>query len=187
LAELQTEIEKRELSYEQQVALFHRIKDTMNDPDQHADALELMKELEQHPSLLAAVFKEINAYLSEEAPGRAPKAEIAGAAADSALPTTTLAPSGTVAHLSIRRPKASYPIARGYGIHVDGEKIGAVRDNQTATFDILAGSHTLYIQLDWVKSAPLHVTLAPGETANLIAIGKLGLGIKMILDWDEEG
>jgi hypothetical protein len=197
LAELQDEVEQRSLSYEQQVALFHRIKDYVEDPDHHEAALELLKQLEQHPSLLAAVFKEINTYLSTATPGRAPqpasKADtdadaVHGVAVDDTPPPTGPPLSGEVAQLSIRRPQELYALLRAYGIHMDGQKIGDVRNNQTVTIMIPAGQHTLYIQLDWVKSDPLMVDLQPGETAYLVATGqvtKLGFGTKLTLTWDQ--
>ena len=194
LVELQTEIEKRDLSYEQQVALFHRIKDYMDDPDHRDAALELMKELEQHPTLLAAVFKEINTYLSEAAPGRAPKPEpepeiTQGVTAEPASQNLSAAHASEIAHLSIRRPDGIFAVLRGFGIHMDGQKIGEVRNNQIFKLDISTGSHTLYIQMDWVKSVPFHVQLNPGETAHLVATGQIanfGLSTKMTLTWDNE-
>ncbi len=195
LAELQTEIENRELSYEQQIALFHRIKDYMDDPDYYDAALELMKALEQHPFLLAAVFKEINAYLSSAEPDRAPRPAPEIIPTPEVVQGVTIPPassrpsSESTAHLMIRRPKEMYAMLRVYHIFLDGVKVGEVRNNETTTLDIPAGAHTLHTQLDWVKSDPLHVQLDPGQTAKLVASGQVAMGglwAKMLLAWDEQ-
>lgn len=198
LAELQAEVEKRELSYEQQLALFHRIKDYINDPDHRTAALELLKQLEQHPTLLAAVFKEINTYLAAVVPGRAPQPDAPEADAQPAAPPEVQSedappsnppPPGSIAHVRIRRPWAYMSMARAFTIQMDGRKIGEVRNNHTVTFDIPAGAHELVAQVDWVKSDPLFVDVQPGETAHLRVRTQLAANFtlsKLVLDHDPD-
>jgi hypothetical protein len=169
LATLQAEIEKTSLPYESQIALFHRIKDYIDDPQYHNDALVLMKELEQHPSLLAAVFKEINAYLSEIEPGRAPEppsqpelGRVEG------VPLREKPESTGLAHIKVRRPDAWSARLREYPIFIDDRKAGGVRNNQEITLDVQPGPHVIYAKLDWLTSERHTITLQPGETIHFL-------------------
>jgi hypothetical protein len=188
LAALQAEIEKTSLPYESQIALFHRIKDYIDDPQYHNDALVLMKELEQHPSLLAAVFKEINTYLSEIEPDRAPQPpSLAQPGRVEGVPPREKAASTGLAHIQIRRPDAWSARLREYPIYIDDQKMGSVRNNQEIILDIAPGTHVIYAKLDWLTSERHTIMLQPGETVCFLCRWDVGAlagitGGKMVLE-----
>jgi hypothetical protein len=161
LAALQEEVDKPSLTYESQIALFHRIKHYIDDPQYHHDALILMKELEQHPALLAAVFKEINAYLSDIEPGRAPLNETP-AVDISEKPQTTGA-----AYIRVRRPDGWNAKLRDYQIWVDDQKRGGVGNDQEILIETEPGQHRVIAKMDWLTSKPQVVELKAGQTATL--------------------
>lgn len=189
LVELQNEIDQRDLSYEQQVALFHRIKDYVGDPDHRDAALILMKELEQHPALLAAVFKEINGYLSTVAPGRAPQAEApavdspaspAAQLPDSAAPTDT-------ARVIVRRPRMADGMGRGFPIYLDGREVGIIRSSDEYVLDVSPGPHVLQLRWDWVRGDEFEINPAVGEVINLrVTIKMTMLKSKPTLELDPD-
>jgi hypothetical protein len=185
LAALQEEVEKPSLTYESQIALFHRIKDYIDDPQYHHDALILMKELEQHPALLAAVFKEINAYLSDIEPGRAPLNE---------TPTVDIpeTPQATgAAYIRVRRPDGWNAKLRDYQIWVDDQKRGGVGNDQEILIELEPGQHRVIARMDWLTSKPQVVELKVGQTASLecrwetggLAYLKGGTLVLTRLDW----
>ncbi len=195
LAALQAEIEQPALSYDEQVGLFHRIKDYVDDPDHHDAALMLMTELEQHPALLAAVFKEINGYLSTMAPGRAPQETPLPEPAAPEVPNvpvnaeSDMAAATDTATLVLRRPGEMYAMLRAYLVFMDGHKIGEIRNNSEVTLTVPAGSHTFYLQMDWVKGDPLELDLAAGDMVNLRTTGRMTnfcLGAKLVIELDPD-
>jgi hypothetical protein len=163
LAALQEEINEPSLTYESQIALFHRIKDYIDDPQYRHDALILMKELEQHPTLLAAVFKEINAYLSDIEPGRAPPDETPAQTVDD--PEQPQA--AELAYLRVRRPDGWNAKLRDYLIWVDDQKRGGVGNDSEILIEIEPGYHRVTAKMDWLSSKPQAVNLKAGETATL--------------------
>lgn len=193
LVELRNEIDRSDLTYEQQVALFHRIKGYAEVPDYRDAAITLMQEFEQHPALLAAVFKEINTYLSGVTPGRVPQAEFP---ADEQTPEEASevsdgdppAPAGT-ATLILRRPQEVYAMLRGYQVYIDGIKVGEVRSNSEVAFTVAPGTHTLHLQVDWVKGDAVTVQVAEGETRHFRVTGRManfGLSMKLIIEPDPD-
>jgi hypothetical protein len=184
LAALQEEVLKPSLAYESQIALFHRIKGYIDDPQYHHDALILMKELEGHPALLAAVFKEINAYLSDIEPGRAPLNE------PPAVDVPEKPPAAGTAYIRVRRPTAWAARLREYQIWVDGQKWGGVRDNHEIVIEVAPGHHLILAKLDWLTSERQFVDLEAGETVTFICRWAGGLvgglsGGKMVLEREE--
>ncbi|MBN1678958.1 MAG: toll/interleukin-1 receptor domain-containing protein [Anaerolineae bacterium] len=180
LVALQAEIEKPALTHDEQVFLFHQLKGYADNPDFAHDALALMKLLEQHPSLLAAVFKEINTYLSAVSPERAVQPEPADAIPVELPPEP--APSGDTGQIRVRRPNELGAILRGFQVHIDGVHVGEVRNNQNVTYDVPPGPHTLHIQIDWIKSEDTSVIVSPGQVITLAAHWRAGiLGGKLSL------
>lgn len=172
LAALQAEIDEPSLTYELQIALFHRIKDYVDDPQYHHDALILMKELEQHPALLAAVFKEINAYLSDLEPGRAPLNE--APAPTNNAPPPEQPPTAGAAYIRVRRPDGWNAKLRDYQIWVDDQKHGGVGNDQEIVIEVAPGRHHIEAKIDWLTSKPQFVTLKAGEKATFLC--EYGLG-----------
>jgi hypothetical protein len=168
LAALQEEVEKPSLTYESQIALFHRIKNYIDDAQYHHDALILMKELEQHPALLAAVFKEINAYLSDIEPGRAPLNETP--AVD--IPETP--PAAGAATIRVRRPDSWTAKLREYQIWIDDQKWGGVANDQEIVIEVAPGRHHIAARMDWLSSERQFVDLKAGETVTFVCKWEAG-------------
>lgn len=190
LAKLKADIEQPDLSYERQVYLFHEIKTHAENPELRQDALALLKDLERHPALLAAVFKEINTYLSDAVPGRTPPSDPPTQQADptSAQPQPpvreSVQPSAAgTATLIIRRPSAISGSLRRFPIFLDHNKIGDIGNGQEVTFQITPGTHSAHVTMDWLKSDVLTFTAQAGETVILHARWQMSLtGGKMILE-----
>jgi hypothetical protein len=163
LAALQAEIDEPSLTYESQIALFHRIKDYVDDAQYHHDALILMKELEQHPALLAAVFKEINAYLSDVEPGRAPLNETPAQPVD----VSGQPPTAGAAYLRVRRPDGWAARLREYQIWIDGQRWSGVANDQEIVIEVTPGQHRIVAKMDWLTSKPQVVELKAGQTVTL--------------------
>jgi hypothetical protein len=189
LVEMAEQIQQPDLSHDQQVFLFHQLKNYAENPDFTHDALALLEQLEQHPSLLAAVFRDINAYLSTAVPQRTPQA----APVNEPTPTESTAPPSKpvtpppagLAQIVIRRLSELSGMFREYQIFIDDQKVGSVRNNQDVAFDVTPGRHSVQVRLDWVKSKPQQITLAADQTVVLHCRWQLGvLGGKLLLEPD---
>jgi hypothetical protein len=71
LAAIRTQIDTPMLTYEQQIAAVHQLKGYLTDPENAADARDLLTRLSQHPTLLAGVYREIEQVMSAPAPSPA--------------------------------------------------------------------------------------------------------------------
>ena len=69
-----------------------------------------------------------------------------------------------MAKLIIKRANEYGNAARKYGVYIDDQKAGTISNNDTESYDLAAGSHTLYAKIDWCYSQVLTVTLSEGET-----------------------
>lgn len=56
---------------------------------------------------------------------------------------------------------------RAYKVLVDGEEAGDVRQGETKSFTVEAGSHEVQMKIDWCRSRPVAVDAAPGTPARL--------------------
>ena len=63
LAVLQSEIDKPDLTYEQQLITYHKLKNHLKDPELGSDARKLLEKLAEHPSILGSILKDINESL----------------------------------------------------------------------------------------------------------------------------
>jgi L-asparagine transporter-like permease len=69
-----------------------------------------------------------------------------------------------MAKLIIQRANEYGNAARKYGVYIDDQKAGTISNNDTESYDLAAGTHTLYAKIDWCYSQVLTVTLSEGET-----------------------
>ena len=69
-----------------------------------------------------------------------------------------------MAKLIIKRANEYGNAARKYGVYIDDQKAGTISNNDTESYDLAAGSHTLYAKIDLCYSQVLTVTLSEGET-----------------------
>ena len=69
-----------------------------------------------------------------------------------------------MAKLIIKRANEYGNAARKYGVYIDDQKAGTISNNDTESYDLAAGTHTLYAKIDWCYSQVLTVTLSEGET-----------------------
>jgi L-asparagine transporter-like permease len=69
-----------------------------------------------------------------------------------------------MAKLILKRANEYGNAARKYGVYIDDQKAGTISNNDTESYDLAAGSHTLYAKIDWCYSQVLTVTLSEGET-----------------------
>jgi len=52
-------------------------------------------------------------------------------------------------------------------VWIDGAAVGGVKSNRDHEFLVDAGSHQVWVSMDWCKSQPLSVVLSEGETVTL--------------------
>ncbi len=58
--------------------------------------------------------------------------------------------------------------ARRLAVMVDGKRVGFVGNGKTVDFSIPLGSHEIWVSMDWVRSASLHLELQVGSIHELI-------------------
>jgi len=77
-------------------------------------------------------------------------------------------PAGSSGQLKISRLKrGTMGLFSAYKVMVDGYDIGEVRRGQSRYFVVAAGSHEVYLEVDWCRSPSIDIDLAPGETISL--------------------
>ena len=52
---------------------------------------------------------------------------------------------------------------RAYGVNIDGEKVGSVRNGETAQFRLPPGNHSVELRIDWTGSELLTFDVGPGD------------------------
>ncbi len=68
---------------------------------------------------------------------------------------------------------------RSINIYDDKQLIGSVKNGETKEFSIAPGSHELSAKIDWCKTAPLKLTINPGEKITL-SLGSDLTGLKQL-------
>jgi hypothetical protein len=181
LARLQTEIMQPSLTYDEQVTLFHQLKGYTDNPDLRADALKLLEQLEKHPSLLAAVFKDINAFLSTVTPRRGPE-PVPPPPAPASQPPGAEVPTGQALVTIFRENAWNYKL-RAFQIHINGQHAGEVRNNSEASIALPApGRYALQMKVDFLSSDPVEFDAAPDQTIRFTCRHQLGLIGKLIVE-----
>jgi hypothetical protein len=84
MAALKTQIDAPTLTFEQQTALLYQLKNYLPNPEHGSEARVLLERLSNHPSLLAAILRDIQAAL-REFPERRSDAVASGAVIGAAL------------------------------------------------------------------------------------------------------
>lgn len=67
------------------------------------------------------------------------------------------------AELLITRLSAARDSLRDYAVVVDGEKVASLTAGKTVTVPATPGNHIIQLKVDWLRSAPLRVTLGVDE------------------------
>lgn len=67
------------------------------------------------------------------------------------------------ARLHVTRDGAWYGRLRKLRVLLDGTEVGRLAGGESRTFDIAAGPHELYVQMDWVKSDPVTFNCTAGD------------------------
>lgn len=90
-----------------------------------------------------------------------------------------------MAKVIIKRANEYQNAARKYGLYIDDQKAGTISNNDTGSYDLAPGTHTIYAKIDWCYSQVLSLTLHEGETkyvrvsgmphANLILLIYIGI------------
>ncbi len=69
-----------------------------------------------------------------------------------------------MAKVIIKRANEYQNAARKYGLYIDNQKAGTISNNDTESYDLVPGAHTIYAKIDWCYSQVLTLTLREGET-----------------------
>lgn len=56
---------------------------------------------------------------------------------------------------------------RRFGVFLDGNKIGTIRNGQTVDFPVAPGEHELFLTVDWCRTEVLLVDIPEGETLHV--------------------
>jgi hypothetical protein len=71
-----------------------------------------------------------------------------------------------------RRHRAWADRLREYHVLIDNERVGTLRDGQSSTYSVDAGSHRVQLQIDWARSEPRTVDVAAGDIVALECRGR---------------
>jgi hypothetical protein len=70
---------------------------------------------------------------------------------------------------------------RSYPFFIDGRRVGSLRRGETERYQVIPGPHVVMIKVDWAGSAPLDVSVQPGETVRLECRPTRGTSIRELL------
>jgi hypothetical protein len=54
---------------------------------------------------------------------------------------------------------------RSYKVVLDGQVVGRLHPGESCFFDVVPGTHELFLKIDWGRSEKVNVKLAAGQTA----------------------
>ncbi len=75
-----------------------------------------------------------------------------------------------MARIRLMRKRSRWKDAlRKYRVLLDGNVVAKIKNGEERVFDVEAGTHEVYLKVDWGKSPILELDLAPGEQATLVA------------------
>jgi hypothetical protein len=60
---------------------------------------------------------------------------------------------------------------RSYSVHLDGVRVGRIKEGETKTFSASPGVHKVWVKIDWVRSNPIQIDVLPNGTIHLL-VGK---------------
>lgn len=70
--------------------------------------------------------------------------------------------------VTIARASAYVDRARAYKIMIDGHEVGRIKNDTSQTLSVPAGSHELFLKVDWATSPPLTVDVSPGQEVRYV-------------------
>ena len=87
--------------------------------------------------------------------------------------------------LTVKRDSGNYSMLRKFKILVDGNSIGEIARNETITFAVPSGMHTVSVKIDWVETNRISFNFDSGDKAILIGTNfKLKEEMKPRLSWN---
>lgn len=201
LGDLSRQISQQTLSYEEQLSIFHQLKGYYDDDDMQDDVVDLLQQLSNHPSMLAAVYRDIEDLLSRRAQMRRPSpntpASRNSATDDSQeggfdigaflnrmtaknreeLLGEHIEPaSPDVGVVTIRRGWNYAGMLVGLRLDMDGQKIATLRNNSVLHFNAIpAGSHTLLVRGTGIRNVEHSFSIRPREHLYFTVLMRPGL------------
>jgi hypothetical protein len=73
----------------------------------------------------------------------------------------------TSAWIDVERKEGWRDRARPYKVVIDGQKVGGVGHGQQESFEVVPGTHEVFLKLDWCRSPKLTVEVAGGQRAKV--------------------
>ena len=70
--------------------------------------------------------------------------------------------------VTITRGTAYVDRARAYKIMLDGQEVGRIKNNTTETISVPAGSHELFLKVDWASSPVQSFDVTPGGEVRFV-------------------
>jgi hypothetical protein len=73
----------------------------------------------------------------------------------------------TSAWIDVERKEGWRDRARPYKVIIDGQRVGGVGHGQQESFEVVPGTHEVFLKLDWCRSPKLTVDVAGGQRAKV--------------------
>ncbi|RJK93706.1 hypothetical protein D5H78_15270 [Vallicoccus soli] len=78
----------------------------------------------------------------------------------------------SAAEIRLFRVYEANSVMRAYRVYVDGARAGSIRAGEERSFPVATGDHEVQVRIDWTRSAPFLVSVAPGEVVRLRCAAK---------------
>ncbi len=69
--------------------------------------------------------------------------------------------------LIIKRTSELNNKSRDFGLYVNGDKIGVIKNGETKVFDLETGKHQIVAKIDWCQSRKLNLEFQKNETRTI--------------------
>jgi hypothetical protein len=76
----------------------------------------------------------------------------------------------TSAWIDVERKEGLRDRARAYKVMIDGQEAGTIRHGQQESFEVVPGTHEVFLKIDWCRSPKLTVDVAGGQRAKVTCV-----------------
>lgn len=145
LASIVEQLRAKTLNEQQQVLIVHELKKLCVRPDTAEGALELMRQLLAHDSLLSSIGDEIKTFVAKEERIKSTEASPPASAGSSGQGSASKEePHGTVI---VERKKAWGSMVWPFRVYLDGEKVASLSNGEQTQMVVSPGIHAVQIRV----------------------------------------
>jgi adenine-specific DNA methylase len=76
----------------------------------------------------------------------------------------------TSAWIDVERKEGLRDRARAYKVMIDGQEAGTIRHGQQQSFEVVPGTHEVFLKIDWCRSPKRTVDVAGGGRAKVTCV-----------------